>query len=294
MEPTYERTVVVGVDGSPDSLVAARYALRTAALRGLDVELVYSYPMPLVDVPLSGSFVDDFEQAGRDLLTGAVDALDVPPAVALRTRFAETLPALLMQELSRSAPLVVVGQHATAWFDRLGRGSVASPVAHHSGCPVVVVPPAWRQVEHERRPVVVALDGEAVSLATLDFALDEATFLGTEVVALHSVPGGTHGQTESAARNVVELLARAQVRHPSTPARVVTVRGVTQRVLLTAAESAAVLVLGPPHTDGLAAWTRSVARRVMGGVGCPLVVVPRRRHHHVPPASALPELLRVS
>lgn len=277
MEPTYERTVVVGVDGSPESLVAARYALWQAELRGLDVQLVYSYPLPLMDVPVDGTFIDSFREAGRTVLDDAVAALEAPRTVGLSTRLAETLPALLMERLSESAPLVVVGQHATAWYDRLNRGSVASPLAHRAGCPVVVVPPTWRRGQHERRPVVVALDGEITSVAALDYAFDEAGLLGAEVVALHAARIERPGQTGSGERNVAELLARASAGRPGTAARVVTVRGDTQHVILTAAQTAAVLVVGPPHTEGLATWTRSVARRVMSNVTCPLVVVPRRR-----------------
>ena len=277
MEPTYERTVVVGVDGSPESLVAARYALWQADVRDLAVELVYSYPLPLMGDAVSGGYIDDFRHAARTVLDDAVAALEVPPGVALSTQVAETLPAVLMERLSQTAPLVVVGQHATAWYDRLGRGSVASPLAHHSGCPVAVVPPSWRRGQHDGRPVVVALDGETASVAALDFAMLEAELLGAEVVALCALRDGTPAAAESAERNVNELVAGIRADHPDTNVRVVTVRGDTQHVILTAAQSASVLVVGPPHTEGLATWTRSVARRVMTSVECPLVVVPRRR-----------------
>jgi len=293
MEPSYERNVVVGVDGSPESLVAARYALWQAELRGLDVLLVYSYPLPLMDVPVSTTFIDDFRTAGLTVLADAVAALEVPPSVALTTEVAETLPAHLMQEMSRSAPLVVVGQHATAWYDRLGRGSVASPLAHHSGCPVVVVPPTWRQHAQDGRPVVVALDGEVSSTDALAYAFEEAALIGTEVVALHAVPDGAAGRSGVAERNIAVLLADAGAAHPGTTSRVVSERGDARRVILVAARTAAVLVVGPPHTEGLALWTSSVARRVMTSVECPMVVVPRRRHlHSTTPAP--PELLVAS
>jgi nucleotide-binding universal stress UspA family protein len=282
MEPTCERTVVVGVDGSPESLAAARYGVWQAALRGLDVQLVYSYPLPLMDVPVGGSYIDDFRQAGRTVLEDAAAALDVPPGVRLSTLVAETLPTLLMQRLSRSAALVVVGQHATTWYDRLGRGSVASPLAHHSGCPVVVVPPTWRQGQQPGRPVVVALDGELTCQAALDLAFDEAAVLGAEVVALHADPGGAPGRSERAEQNVAALVARAGAGRPGTLARVVTARGDTQHVLLTAAQSAALLVVGQPHTEGFAVWTRSVARRVMTAVECPMIILSGSQHGSAP------------
>lgn len=195
---------------------------------------------------------------------------------------------MLMRRLSQSAPLVVVGQHATAWYDRLGRGSVASPLAHHSGCPVVVVPPTWRQGERDGRPVVVALDGEVDSLAALELAFDEAGRLSADLVALHVVPGGTATQTDPAERTVADLLASVRTDHPGTVSQFVTVRGDTQRAILFAAQSAALLVVGLPHTEGLAVWTRSLARRVMTSVECPMVVVPRRRRRLRSPAPAQP------
>jgi nucleotide-binding universal stress UspA family protein len=291
MEPSYARTIVVGVDGSPESLVAARYAVWQAELRGLDVQLIYSYPLPLMDVPVSGSFVDDFRLAGQTVLADAAAALEVPPSVTLTTLVAETLPALLMERLSRSTPLMVVGQHATAWYDRLGRGSVASPLAHHAGCPVVVVPPTWRLGQHDRSPVVVALDGAATCVAALEFAFGEAELMGAEVVALHADLSGVPAQAEVAERNVAELVARARAGHPGTAARAVSVRGDTQHVLLTAAQDAALLVVGHPHSSGFAVWTRSVARRVMTTVECPMVIVSGSQRRSAPPR---PEVLVAS
>jgi nucleotide-binding universal stress UspA family protein len=291
MQASYERIVVAGVDGSPESLVAARYAVWQAGLRGLDVQLAYSYPVPLMDAPVSGSFFDDFTQAGRTILADAVAALEVPPGVAVSTLVAETLPALLMERLSQSAALAVVGQHAPAWYDRLAQGSVASPLVHRAGCPVVVVPPTWRQGQHDRRPVVVALDGEPTCVDALNFAFDEAELLGAQVVALHAYPGGTAAQAATAERNVAELLARARAGRAGTPARAVTVRGDVQHVILAAAQTAALLVVGLPHAQGLATWSRSTARRVMTRVECPMVVVPRHRRrpgvHGPAPAEVL-------
>ena len=276
MQQSYERTVVVGVDGSPGALVAARYALGAAARRGLDVLLVYGYPLPLIDAPVMGDFFESLQEAGRSVLDDAVVALEIPPTVRVSTQVAEGMPAVTMQRLSQSARLMVVGQHSTAWYDRLGQGTVASPLAHRSGCPVVVVPPAWRERRQERRPVVVALDGEVTGRAALEFAFDEAELLGSTVVALHAVAGGTPSETEATERNVDALLAGVRADHPSTTARVTTVRGDPKQLILSAAQSAAVLVCGPPHSEGFAVWTRSMARRVLTSVECPMVIVPSR------------------
>lgn len=294
MEPSYQRTVVVGVDGSAEALVAARWAVWQATLRGLDLQLVYSYPLPIKDGTVSGSLFDDFADAGQTVLSDARAALEVPATVAVSSLFAQTLPALLMQRLSQSAALVVVGQHAVAWYDRSGRGSVASPLAHHAGCPVVVVPPTWRRRQHERRPVVVALEGGLAAVPALDFAFDEAALLESEVVALHADTGGPPGLSEAAEHNIAELVGRARAGRRATPARVVSARGATPRVVLTAARDAALLVVGAPHTEGLVAWTRSTAHRVMSSVECPMVVVPRHQRRPVVPVLARADMLMAS
>jgi universal stress protein family protein len=94
------------------------------------------------------------------------------------------------------------------------------------GALVAGVTSTWREGRHERRRIVVTLDGEVAARAAPEYALDEAGLLGVEVVALHAVPGGTKAETESAERNVAELLAGVRAESPRhrrpggpTPAR---------------------------------------------------------------------------
>jgi nucleotide-binding universal stress UspA family protein len=291
MEHSHQRVVVAGIDGSPESLVAARYALWQAALRGLAVRLVCSYPTPLMDVPAGGDFSEDFRSAGQTILDDALAALDVPSTTRVSTEVAEMMPAVLMERSSQPAALMVVGQHAVAWYDRLGRGSVASPLAQRSGCPVVVVPPSWRAGGQERRPVVVALDGEDVDRAALELAFDEAELLGTEVVALYALAGRSTMESDTAERNVAWILTGVAAGHLGTRSRVAVVSGDPQRVIFTAAQSAALLVVGSPRTEGLAVWSRSMARRIMLVVECPLVIAPGR---HRSSQTARPEVLVAS
>ena len=41
-----QRMVAAGVDGSPESVAAARYAVQAASDRGLDLLLVHAYELP--------------------------------------------------------------------------------------------------------------------------------------------------------------------------------------------------------------------------------------------------------
>ncbi|MEU5518547.1 universal stress protein, partial [Streptomyces griseoaurantiacus] len=52
------RTIAVGLDGSPESRAAARWAAREAALRGAVVKLVHVWqpvPEPMAQAPLLGA-----------------------------------------------------------------------------------------------------------------------------------------------------------------------------------------------------------------------------------------------
>jgi hypothetical protein len=52
------RMVAAGVDGSPESVAAARYAVRAAGLRDLDLPLVHAYELPSINVPVEQAIVD--------------------------------------------------------------------------------------------------------------------------------------------------------------------------------------------------------------------------------------------
>jgi nucleotide-binding universal stress UspA family protein len=52
-------SIVVGVDGSEDSIAALRWALREARIRGTDIDAVYAWPMP-------------YESVTSELLLGSV------------------------------------------------------------------------------------------------------------------------------------------------------------------------------------------------------------------------------
>jgi nucleotide-binding universal stress UspA family protein len=48
-------------------------------------------------------------------------------------------------EASRTADLLVLGSRGAGGFARLLMGSIATQVAHHAYCPIVIIPPADRE-----------------------------------------------------------------------------------------------------------------------------------------------------
>jgi nucleotide-binding universal stress UspA family protein len=137
--------VVAGVDGSPQSALALRWAADEAKLRGavLRAVCVWSY----LDQPGKafdpGYGVDD----ARRLLDDAIAGLG-PAAAGVETErvTVNDLPARGLLDAARDADLVVVGARGMGGFRGLLLGSVSQQVAQHAPCPVVIVP------EHRNPP----------------------------------------------------------------------------------------------------------------------------------------------
>jgi nucleotide-binding universal stress UspA family protein len=136
--------VVVGVDGSSDSLLAAAYAFEQASARGVGVEAIRAWTPPAPPWrstirPLALD-ADELETAERHLLDAALAGLRTAhPAVPTRTRVVASGAAQALVESSRTAQLVVVGSRGLGGFRGLLLGSVSQQLLHHADCPVAVI-----------------------------------------------------------------------------------------------------------------------------------------------------------
>jgi len=142
--------VVVGVDGSPNAWHALEWAVAEAKLRGATLKVVCAFEDPTAAVGLGTAFgsgapviVDPsiVEEAANDVANeAAARAKDVPVEVVARC----DRPGDVLAEESRGAAMVVVGSRGHGRVGSLLLGSVSNYVAHHSDCPVVIVPPPSR------------------------------------------------------------------------------------------------------------------------------------------------------
>ena len=138
--------VVVGVDGSDGSRIAAGWAVTEARLRGAALQAVHAWEVPMIYGPVGIGFPYDtsgLESAARELLDEVVDgaladadgaAVDVERIVSAGG------PASSILETAAGADLVVIGRRGLGGFQRLLLGSVSEHVARHAPCPVVVMP----------------------------------------------------------------------------------------------------------------------------------------------------------
>ncbi|MEU9126888.1 universal stress protein [Kitasatospora sp. NPDC048540] len=137
------QTIVVGVDGSPSSRAALRWALAQARLEGAAVEAVTAWDFP----PLSGWGLTipgpQIEEAARLALADTVEQEqegDAPgPPVPVRQRTEYGHPADVLLQAAGGAHLLVVGTRGLGGFTGTLLGSVSRHCVEHAPCPVVVV-----------------------------------------------------------------------------------------------------------------------------------------------------------
>jgi nucleotide-binding universal stress UspA family protein len=131
--------IVVGVDGSPASVEALRWAAKQAALTGGNLEMVTSWQVPTqYGNDFYGDQFDWAELAQRSLDTATKEAGDGTPVAGTQT-VVQGSPAHVLVDASAGAELLVVGTRGHGGFAGLLLGSVSEYVIAHARCPVLVV-----------------------------------------------------------------------------------------------------------------------------------------------------------
>ncbi len=150
----YTPSILVGVDGSPHSDDALRWAAMQAGRRGERIDVVASWHVPYGPIEgLAGGATAvarnqfDFEASAKTALAetlqrcaGSLDGIDVS------THVIQGKPTDVLVDFARqhNSVLMVVGTRGRGGFAGLMLGSTSRATADRSPCPVAVVPPATR------------------------------------------------------------------------------------------------------------------------------------------------------
>jgi nucleotide-binding universal stress UspA family protein len=135
-------SVVVGVEGSPDSLVAMQWAHEEARLRGCRLEIVHAYWGGDEDQRRT----ERMRARAEEILQGARVALGDPGDVPTSTRAVTGVSAAqALLDAAKDAELLVVGSRGLGGFAGLLVGSVSRQCAEHAPCPVTIVPSKRRR-----------------------------------------------------------------------------------------------------------------------------------------------------
>lgn len=142
-------TIVVGADGSQQSIGALRWAAQQARLTQASLHVITGYLVVAEMYPSPTFTAMDFEKDAQATVDFTIHEAfkDDPAGVPITTATVPNKPAVALTEAAKelAADLLVVGSHGhgivlAGWH----LGSVAGYCVHHAPCPVVV----YRQREN--------------------------------------------------------------------------------------------------------------------------------------------------
>ncbi|HEX5540753.1 MAG TPA: universal stress protein [Micromonospora sp.] len=281
--------VVVGVDGSDQSRAAVPLAAREAAWRHRPLRVVHAFIWPMLRVPLeppkNGPADGGLRQQADRILDEAMEeARAAQPGLPVSGEVVAGQPAVVLLAEARHAEMVVIGSRGLGGFTGLLLGSVAVQIVEHAPCPVLVA----RGEERTSGPVLVGVDGSLKSEPAIRFALEEASWRGTGVVAVHAWthpvsvgPGDMqplvfdiNAIEEDEARALAESMAGWRERYPDVPVETRTVRGRAARALLDEAGDAQLIVVGARGRGGFTGLLLgSVSQAVLHHAPCPVALL---------------------
>jgi len=143
-------TIVVGVDGSPPSIAALRWAAEEAALRDARIVAIHAWsfvpPAPLAEpgmIPLPAADLTAQLEAQRkaaeeEFETAVAEAIPAG-SLEIEKRLVDDGPGDALVAAATNADLLVVGSSGKSGLASVLLGSVSRHVISHGRCPVVVV-----------------------------------------------------------------------------------------------------------------------------------------------------------
>ncbi|MET8117880.1 universal stress protein [Micromonospora sp. NPDC005291] len=280
--------ILVGYDGSTDASVALNWALEEARHSGQPVRLAYVFEWLTVAGWVGpgvapGIWPDDTARRQvEDLVRkAAADAGAAHPGLTITGEVYDGPPALVLQERSAEAGLLVLGSRGHGGFGGLLAGSTAVSVAAHAHCPVVVVRdgPGSALTDASPGPVAVGVDGSEQSLVALGFAAERAAQRQVPLRVLHAWtpgPGGAAGVPDERAA-VEQALEPWRRTFAELTISVDLVPGSPAAMLIEASRDARLVVVGSRGRGGLAGMLLgSVSQQLIQHADCPVAVVKER------------------
>ncbi|MGN9807366.1 universal stress protein [Micromonospora sp. L32] len=282
--------ILVGYDGSADASLALDWALDEAQRGGRPVRLAYVFEWLTVTGWIGpgvapGIWPDETARRQVEELVhkAAADAVAQRPGTTVHGEVYDGPPALVLQERSADAGLLVLGSRGHGGFAGLLAGSTAVAVTAHAHCPVVVVRAGQAA---GAGPVVVGVDGSESSRVALGFAAESAAQrrVPLRVVRVVAPPAGRrpsdHDERATVAGEraaVEESLAPWRDTFPDVDVDIEVAPGNPAAALVEASRSAQLVVVGSRGLGGLRGMLLgSVSQQLLQHSSCPVVVARER------------------
>ncbi|MFD5256332.1 universal stress protein [Streptomyces bobili] len=292
------RPIVVGLDGSRESLAAADWAAREALRRGLPLRLVHAFEglspdtsdLPELEAP---------RHWARRILRGAMDRLNerYPQVYLSGEQIARSAPDALVTA-GNEAELLVLGSRAFSGFGGFMAGSVALLTVAHVTRPVILVR-ADQTIEEEHLPdaegrpsahtpyraVVVGVDPAHPCEELLGFAFESAALHAAPLRVVYAwrlpyVQSAAEAKARravgaAAAKTLTAVVAPWREKYPTVDVTELAEEGGAAQLLLDATQDAGLLAVGRKIRPArLGMHTGPVAHAVMHHVRCPVAIVP--------------------
>ncbi|MBN0046449.1 universal stress protein [Streptomyces actuosus] len=271
--------VVVGVDGSEESVAAVDWAADEAASRGAELRLVNAslwqeHPVVVAVQPAR----DVLAERAQDLLGAMTErARSRRSTLTTSTEEIEDAPGTVLLSASAHADLVVLGSHGFSVGTGFTAGSVGQAVAAESDCPVVLV---RESTPGEDGPVVVGLDILSPGEELLDFAFAFAARHSVPVRVVHTwhlgplhPHGGSTGEQAGMAA-LSEAVRSFRERFPEVKVELVATAGRAAGHLIQAATGSTMVVVGRRRRHELRGHMGAVTHAVIHHAAGPVAVVP--------------------
>jgi nucleotide-binding universal stress UspA family protein len=297
------RPIVVGVDGSEESMQAAEWAAMEAKRHSAPLRIV-SAPavMPRVHAHHAAAETVGVALRGisaRALETAVARSEEVAPYLRVTTELLSGPPALAVAGSGSDASMLVVGARGTGGFAAMILGSVSRYAATRAPCPVVVVRQETMAVHRE---IAVGIGDPQDATETLAFAFEEAAVRGADLVVVHawswsaaalSLPPAPSATSEGArlqlagpdqisagaTRALTAALDEWRDKYPKVRVRPDVIRGHPGRVLASYSARADLVVLGrhgPSGTGRAGPGIGSTLHAVLDHAHGPVAIVPGR------------------
>ncbi|MFJ9909593.1 universal stress protein [Streptomyces sp. NPDC101152] len=266
------RTVVAGLDGSPESRAAVEWAAREAELHGLPLKIVHAWepvPDPIAQAPLVGG--ETLQHWSEKIPRETGEGVELShPGLEVVTEQASGRPADVLTDSAKDAELLVLGSRGLSGVGGFMIGSVGLSVIAHTERPVVLVR-AGEQAsdEHEPdpagvpsavtryRPVVLGLDVTGPDASVIEFAFEEAVRRGASLRAVYGwnlPPYYTYGLAGDSAfheeiagqqaRALAGVLTPWQAKYPAVEVSAESRPGSAADHLVDASREASLVVVG--------------------------------------------------
>lgn len=288
-----EPVVTVGLDGSPESFAAARWAADEAERRKLTLRLLHAWPLLVPEPTHIPAEMDQNYWAKRIVHNARAELQAHHPGLSIVGNLvaADAQDALL--QAASESEMIVLGSRGLEPVESYFLGDISMPVVARAERPVVLVRAETREAGPSPTPgtagdVVVALKLHGPCEDLLEFSFGTAAARGMRLRAVHGrsvplhafVPWGvnhdvTHEIRQDAQQHLSKALRPWRGKFPHVEVADSVDFESPAKAVVRAAEGAGLLVVGRrKHRPALAPRLGPVAQAAIHHARCPVAVVP--------------------